>query len=157
MKEEQIEQWMSMAMDGELSDGQLKQLEDHLGHKIQLDARYEKWKSFGPLLNSTIPASEVSPSQAAAEVLERIHADEIRPSSFWAMYSKWITSCAIFLLLVGVASWLTFGATSPQLAEVESVETDVPGATTMIYEDEENELVVIWLLSEQVEVDHAGS
>jgi len=126
----------------------------------------EEWRSYGVGLRSRVVPAGDSTEQVWAKVKEQIDrgrspateplAFPVSPGLRWA--------ALLLLVIAGIGSlyWMqsrenggTMVAEEPSGTIVEWVETDLPGATPMVYEDAETGLTVIWVV--EGDDDHAGS
>ncbi len=183
------EQWLSMAMDGELPPKQEALLREHLAGCASCRALQEEWASLSRALKSG-PAPEAQTAEAAwADVRRAIRLQQPQEREqempIWGWRLRWAVALLAVLLLGGalllvvrqkpmgageMAGATPGGAGGPRptsetvpssgratasgraATEVEWVETSLPGATPMVYEDKESGFTVIWI----VEANHNG-
>lgn len=164
MNRKKAEQWLSQAMDGELSPRRTQQLEAWLkDHPEEGQAIQSAWKRVGEQLRAVQPLPRQTPEAAWSDVrreLRKIVADPEPSKMLWRLSWAGAAVALVFLLVSGI--WLRQGATPgvgsviahADRTEVEWVETDLPDAVSMVYEDEKTGLTVIWVwLSENGEDD----
>lgn len=165
---DKAQRWLSRRLDGELSPGRDARLQAHLADCPACRELESAWRALGVSLNErkipTGPAAEA----AWLDVRRAIRAGEAGPQERapdWIFGSRWQWAFATLtlLLVVGGGWWV---ANRPDArarlarqpaTEVEWVETDLPGATPMVYRDEETGCTVIWIVeAEEAKDDHAG-
>lgn len=158
--------WISAAMDGELSLRHKARLQEHLQGCDECRRVQEAWSGYGAQMKAGL-ASSPSPEQAWVDIRRAIRVS--RPESvsegfpvLWGRL-RWAGVAAALLLTVSVLLVLrrpmapTVAALAPR-TEVESVETSLPGAMMMVYEDQESGMTMIWVVEANgKEQGHAGS
>ncbi|NCC52890.1 MAG: hypothetical protein EOM20_16990 [Spartobacteria bacterium] len=151
------QQWLSMAMDNELPADRREPLEQHLAQCPDCRAMQSQWSTYGQILRAP-EAPAVNAGALRADVLRAIRTQ--RPERERALfpaipyprlaYSVAITALICTVIIAGLRFY-PYSAGPETTAEpntqVEWVETDVPGATAMVYEDEETGLTVIWVIT----------
>lgn len=161
--------WISLDMDGELSVGRKEQLYNHIRRCGSCNEVRDRWLSLGDHLRRRISAPTQTAEAAWADVRRTIRLsreDEAKTPAPWLGLSlRWAAAAlSVLVVAVAVAVGLRFRAgegSTPALARapastVEWVETGLPKASTMVYEDQESGLVVIWV-QEQNGGAHVGS
>ena len=148
--------WISRYLDGELPLPRRDQIARELetsGEARRIKADFE---AIGERLRET-PVPEARPAEAVwADVRREIRLTRMdRGPESWVFGSRvqWVGAMMV-AVLVGLTIWSGIRAIDPSapasfgstVAEVEWMETDVPGATTMLYQDEETGLTVIWMM-----------
>jgi len=163
--------WISMEMDGELPREQLPLLEEHLGACENCRNTRAAWTGYSAYLGELPEPIGYSPETALADVRRALRAGTGKgraPVWHGALRPAW---AAVFLVLIGSTFlWYRFtggrdSANSSNVAYVETkqtrvewVETDIPNAMSMVFEDAETGLTVIWVdAPEPEEAPHAGS
>lgn len=157
----QAERALTRALDGELPAAERAGLDEHLRACPACRDAEAAWRAAGDLLRAQqVPAP---PAEVMwADVQRAIRQAEAQPESVGPLLGwrlGWATAIvmAMFVGMVGVATWRQrAGAGERALAaapapQVEWAEAEMPGASTMVYEDEESGLAVIWLLSAENE------
>lgn len=167
MKCKTAEKWLSMSLDGELTPARQDRLNEHLATCERCRALKAQWERAGMLMRRQVPAA-VTAEHMAVDVLR---ASRTQPSKrqvplvpFVFRHPVWAGAVAAVLLLAVLAVPHAFRQ-APALArmeqgatEVEWVETDLPGAMSMVYEDQDTGLTVIWVIPpEGRENGHAAS
>ena len=161
------QKWISAAMDGELSSRRGARLEQHLRGCDDCRRLREAWGGYGARMKSSVPPAP-SPEQAWVDIRRAIRV--ARPEPVGEGYAvawprlRWV-AVPVVLLLAAVATPLVFRRPlSPPVAaanprtEVEMVETSLPGAMMMVYEDQESGMTMIWVVEANgKEQGHAGS
>jgi anti-sigma factor RsiW len=169
MNRRKAERWLSRHLDGELDARRSALLERWLADEPALRARAETWKAEGEQLRTL--AGEVPDAATGwADVrtaLARARTDGAEQETTTAFGSRWSWSTAMVVLLlaaVGLGLWSqrrgvkVVASEAAEPLEVEWAETELPGASTMVFRDEETGLTVIWLVEDgDAENGHAGS
>jgi anti-sigma factor RsiW len=163
------ERWLSRYLDGELDSRRTAILETWLARDPTLRAQAEAWKAKGQQLRawaSQAPAAaegwaDVREALARDRLLRPDHAD---PPVFNSRWSWAAATLVMVLTAAGIGIWqhrpaIKAAGVKPAVsAEVEWAETEIPGASTMVFQDEETGLTVIWLVEgNEAENGHAGS
>ncbi len=171
MNRRKAEQWISRALDGELSPGRQARLARALENDPALADLRRKWASYRELLRAAIREPAQTPEAAWQDVRRAIRLESGRKDAQPAEIRfggrvKWASAMAVtMLLLLGGIYSIQYRARheTDRVAQsdrtiVEWVESDLPDAMSMVYEDEETGLTVIWVLTaENGEEDpHAG-
>ncbi len=160
----QTKKWLSLAMDNELSAQKCERMEQHLAHCPECRALKEQWMSYGNILRQ--PANTpLNTDVLRADVLREIRTSRpdkeklvipgllhSRPVYAFAMVA--IVSVMIMAGLRMFSGRVQTVKIAERNTEVEWVETDIPGATAMVYEDEETGLTVIWVITEEDDEEH---
>jgi anti-sigma factor RsiW len=159
----QAERVLTRAMDGELPAAERAGLEEHLRACRVCRATEAAWREAGGFLRAQeVPTPP--PDVMWADVQRAIRQAEAQPRATGPLLGwrlGWATAIvmAMFVGMVGLATWRQRErvearalAATPQ-PQVEWAEAEMPGATTMVYEDEESGLAVIWLLSAENELE----
>ncbi len=151
------EELLSRALDGELPEDQRMALDAHTASCATCRALQEEWSQYANLLRD----QKVEPVQTAealwADVQRTIRlqgdgrADEGVPVFGWRV--RWAGVMIVAVLLgvsaMGLLQLRQPAAESAQVmdrdVQVEFVETDVPGASPMVYQDDETGWTVIWV------------
>lgn len=150
------EELLSRALDGELPAEQRAALDSHVASCASCRALCEDWTRNAALLRD----QKIEPAQTAealwADVQRTIRLQGERPGvevSVFGWRLQW-AGVMIFAILLGVSAFGLLRLRSPQVettqviergVEVEFVETDVPGASPMVYQDAETGWTVIWV------------
>lgn len=155
MNEQQAQEWMSRALDGELSAAEQAELERHLAEHPESRALQAEWRRVGDLLRAE-PAEMPTAEAMWADVQRALRVAEPEVLPAWPGWRlKWAAALT-GLALVGLGLWAAFQplrppgllAQEPAAPVVEWAESELPGTSTMVYEDAENDTVVIWLMAE---------
>lgn len=159
--------WISMDLDGELPARKRALLDRHLAACADCCAAREQWTGVGDRLRRRSPTAGYSAEAAWADVQRAIRLEKPGPAAEtgWGWGWRWAGVAAAFLavaLAASVGLWRKsdgVGAVADRSpARVEWAETSLPGASPMVYEDEESGLVVIWVVEQnQREGGHAGT
>ena len=162
---------ISAMMDGELSPKEADLLRQHLDQCADCRRIREEWASYAGLMKARfIPAAQ-TPEAAWADVRRaiRLQAPEKKePAPGGWVFGRPIQWASYALLLaVIMTGWLLMkraplhggevAEASRPSTEVLSVETELAGAGTMVYEDAESGWMVIWVVAGDKEADHAGT
>lgn len=172
MNKDRARQWMSQAMDGELSPRQKQALDRWLETHPEEQGLMSQWQRAATCLRTMVPntPSPDSPERAWAAIRS-----QLPPSSTTAWGWRpgparlaWSAAVAAIAFLAMVAWWQLRGPALPpppdtiaavDQTEVEWVESDVAGAMPVVYTDADTGLTVIWVSfdDERREADpHAG-
>lgn len=160
--------WISLDLDGELPEENRQRLAAHLETCEDCRALKRTWSVLGERLRiREIPVVQ-TPEAAWADVRRAIRTqgdaggkDRETRGLRWA----WAAALAA-VLVIGAGTWYAlYEPGEPVSAEgkapaspVEWVETSLPGAMPMVYEDAETGLVVIWVVEANgEEKEHADS
>ena len=165
MNRKKAEKWLSLAYDGELSARRREKLGAHLARHPELVGLQQEWAVIGREFRQRIPQSRKTPEAAWQDVRRTVRLAAGRRRGAAAESSahvqgrlRW-AGALVGLLLVASVGWMWLRSPSPQSVavarsdrtEVEWVETDLPDGMSMVYEDNETGLTVIW-----VSVDEEG-
>ena len=152
------EELLSRAMDGELSPDERAALDAHIAVCPGCRALRDEWSQFGAYMRQE-KAEPVQTAEALwADVQRTIRlqgnrqadADDV-PVFGWRLRWAGAMVVAVLLGVSGVGLWrankpvIETARNVEQGAEVEFVETDVPGASPMVYQDAETGWTVIWV------------
>lgn len=152
--------WISMDIDGELSVGRKEHLYNHIRRCGMCNTLRDRWLSLGDHLRTHAQAPSQSAEAAWADVRRAIHLQAEEPSkvkwSLWSSSWRWAAAALAVLALgftAGLGVWRYIGRGSTLLARlpsasVEWVETGLPRASTMVYEDGKSGLTVIWVVEQ---------
>jgi anti-sigma factor RsiW len=168
----QAEKWLSQALDNELSPRRQARLEAYLAAHPDMQDLRARWQEVGAALRQQQQPLPQTPAAAWADVQRAIR---LRAANDAAQPVRWRglggtrfagALAATVLLITGVWYTLTDKQDIGSLrtiaeadrTEVEWVETDLPGAMSMVYEDADTGLTVIWVLVEEgsKESEHAS-
>ncbi len=167
MNRKKAEQWLSLAMDGELDERRLRKLEAYLEQHPEMALLRDQWTQVGSFAREAVPVAMQTPEAAWQDVQRaiRLQGDKPRESAVWSW--KWAGG-VMAACLAGVLLWVGLRAgpdpvpagyiAQADRTEVEWVETELPDAISMVYEDAESGVTVIWVLTEEARKDdeHAG-
>ncbi|MBU1910746.1 MAG: zf-HC2 domain-containing protein [Verrucomicrobia bacterium] len=160
--------WISLDMDGELSVGRKEHLYNHIRRCGSCNALRDRWLSLGDRLRSRVGTPVQTAEAAWADVCRTIRLEKREeawlPGLLVGLSWRWAATVVSMLVLgaaLGTGIWFRSGRAWPMIARapasvVEWVETGLPKASTMVYEDQESGLVVIWVVEQNGET-HAGS
>ena len=155
MNEQQAQEWMSRALDGELNAAEQAELEHYLADHPESRIVQAEWRRVGDLLRSE-PAQMPTAEAMWADVQRALRVAEPETLPAWSGGRlKWAAAFT-GLALVGMGLWAALQprSSSVSLAQematpvVEWAEAELPGTSTMVYEDAESDTVVIWLMAE---------
>lgn len=153
----QAEELLSRALDGELSQEHLAALDAHVASCASCRALRDEWSKYSGMLRD----QSIEPAQTAealwADVQRAIRLqgdhpeDDALPVFGWRLRWAGVMIVAVLLGMSAFGLWRLRqpGQETAQVnersVEVEFVETDVPGASPMVYQDEESGWTVIWV------------
>lgn len=155
MNEQQAQEWMSRALDGELNAAEQAELERYLADHPESRIVQAEWRRVGDLLRSE-PAQMPTAEAMWSDVQRALRVAEPETLPAWSGGRlKWAAAFT-GLALVGMGLWAALQprSSSVSLAQemstpvVEWAEAELPGTSTMVYEDAESDTVVIWLMAE---------
>lgn len=163
MNRELAETYISRALDGELPERQRAELEAWLAAHPEDHALAEAWKDIGQLARVAAASVPVPDEELAWQDIRRtIHqgepAGDAEPVRFFQWRLSWgIAMVALAFMVVGawgirrgqMEAAALAKAGSPVPAHIEWAETEVPGASTMVYQDEDSGLAVVWVMSDE--------
>lgn len=169
MNRRKAERWLSRYLDGELDPGRSARLERWLSEDASLRAQADAWRAGGDQLRG-LTGVVPDPARGWADVRTALAEERARPgrkatAPVFGSPLPWAAAMLVLLLAaVGLGLWTRHhgeDVTALNVAEpveVEWAETELPGASTMVFRDEETGLTVIWLVEkDESENGHAGS
>lgn len=168
MKCEKAREWMSREFDDALDERRIERLNEHLAVCADCRDMREKWLKLRSAWRSQQPAEIPSAEAIWADVRRAIRstkpADLREPSEWWVALGlpRVLTAIAVFGLLLAVGLYHVWRQQPAQAATmatvVEFVETELPNAAPMVYQDNETGWTVIWVVeANHKESGHAGS
>jgi predicted anti-sigma-YlaC factor YlaD len=169
------EQLLSRALDGELPANDRTALDAHLASCASCRALRDEWAGFTAMLQEPV-APVQTPEALWADVQRAIRLrqgfggqvrlqgaqgrEDEAPVFGWRLRWAGAILAVVMLGAYGIGLGVrrqterVVAASAPEkAAEVEFVETDVPGASTMVYEDAETGWVVVWVTGMETEPD----
>ena len=158
MKREQLEEWLSRDLDGELDAATRARLERALAEDPDLAARAESWRRIGRELRELPVPGRPTPEAMWQDVRRAIRvaeSDERDQRSVFGWRMIWAAAAVVLLLGVPVGIRLAgrpgvrVAAASVPAVQVEYVETDLPGASTLVYQDEETGCALVWVSQDE--------
>jgi anti-sigma factor RsiW len=164
---EKAKKWISLEMDGELSPSRSARLQSHIETCSACRKTRDEWASVGVRMRERhIPVLK-SPEAAWADVRRAIRAEQeerIETEEAWVIGAplRW-AAAALLIMIVGSGIFLNLHKGVVEMARantthVEFVETGLPDATPMVYEDAESGWTVIWVVEANGKKGkHAGS
>jgi anti-sigma factor RsiW len=165
------EQWLSRALDGELPEKEARRLQEHLAACPACRQLEQDWKACGEVLRTQMSEPVQTPEAAWADVRRAIRLQTPTPQPLVTQsVFNWriqVASVIVMLAVMGVGVLLLgrLGTTRPEktasapaqetvasvssqpTTEVEMVETSLPDATPMVYEDSSSGMMVIWVMT----------
>ena len=164
---EKVKKWISLEMDGELSPRRVARLQAHLDRCPACCKARESWASIGAQIQKRSVPGLKSPEAAWVDVRRAIRLDvreRQAKENVWMSSAplRWAVS-ALLVMILGSGLFLTLRKSPVRLAraaatDVEFVETGLPDATPMVYEDSESGWTVIWVVEANGKKgNHAGS
>jgi anti-sigma factor RsiW len=163
-------QWISRDLDGELDARRKAGLAVHLEGCPACRGIRESWGRVGIRLREAPAVPAQTPEAAWADVRRSIRKASDRASApgLWVPVPamRWAVVAAVVLVMglfaLRVLPWRGPARSAERLpaegTKVEMVETDLPGAAPMVYEDAGTGLTVIWVVEgDNKEGGHAGS
>lgn len=145
--------WICADIDGELSVRRKEQLYNHIRRCPACVRVRDRWLSLGDHLRSQYQAAVPSVDQAWSEISRRLAESSLEEEGIrWFEGIHWLrwAVAAGLALLVGLGAWTGYQrllVTSPSSpGTVEWLETSLPGATSVVYEDHHTGLLIIWVM-----------
>lgn len=152
---------VSRGLDSDLSDKERDQLISLLGATPDAESARQAWERIGDeVREGASRTASPDPALAWQDIRRAIQHEEdqafARPAVGWR--PAWVMAAAAVLILgmLSVSMWRLATGRAPDAASlasggnetyrrVEWVKAELPGATTMIYTDEETDITVIWM------------
>lgn len=153
-----LEQDLSRHLDGELPPGRAGTLQRALEESDSLERAHADMREIGDLLRAQ-EVPEGKPAEVVwSDVQRAIRLQQSDDSGqHWILGSRLKWAAAIMIVGFVALGLAVLQSGVPQVAaapvEVEWVDTEVPGATTMVYQDDETGLTVIWMMEEDTDTD----
>lgn len=144
---------VSRFIDGDLTPSERARFEQELAQSPDLTRLQMDYHKLGEFLRGQEVPIGQTPDAAWADIRRSIRlaksdskARRVMPGS----RLKWVVAMGsvCFVLLGGGIVRNLISPTIEQVTEVEWVETEVPGAMTMVYQDDDTGLTVIWMMEE---------
>jgi anti-sigma-K factor RskA len=159
MKTNRQELLLSRYLDGDLTPREREAMETRLAESGELQGLKADFEAVGQTLRAWPTPAGPTPEAAWADVQRRLRLEREEQAGeaetgFWGSRLAW-ASAMMTVVLVALGVWIAanrpgmpaLAATEP--AEVEWVETDLPGAMTMVYQDDDTGLTVIWVQEDE--------
>mgnify|MGYP001304206446 CR=1 FL=1 len=158
----QGEKLLMRALDGELPAEERNALEAHLQTCAACRATEQTWREAGRRLRSEsvpTPPAEVMWADVRRAIHQQAPVAGPAPSLLgWRL--GWATAIvgALFVGVLGLGTWRLNRPEAPEALalsppQVEWAEGELPGSSTMVYEDEESGVAVIWLLTAENDME----
>ena len=158
MNRELAQTYISRALDGELPERQRAALEAWLAAHPEDRELSVQWQALGRLARQEASAVVVPDSDLAwIDIRRAIRTSAPDSSDALSFFFRWRLAWAAGTVAALCAAVLAFGLwrgqrlevlAALQPAQIDWAETGVPGTSTMVYEDEESGLAVVWLMSD---------
>lgn len=152
MNRELAQTYLSRAMDGELPAAKQQELEAWLAAHPSERELAVTWKEIGVLVRAADAAAPVPDVELAWQDIRRAirtaAPDRERGWLFpwrWAMAGGMVAALTVASVIM-MRPATTTGISRTATAQVDWVETSMPGASPMVMQDEESGLAVVWLL-----------
>ncbi len=159
MKPNRDEILLSRFLDGDLSPREMEAFESRLAESPELQTLKTDFEAVGQAVREVPTPAGPTPEAAWADVQRRMRLEGDAPSKaedagFWGSRLGW-ASAMMTVVLVALGIWI--GTSRPGVPEVaaaepavvEWVETELPGAMTMVYQDDDTGLTVIWVQEDE--------
>jgi anti-sigma factor RsiW len=155
----QAEKALSRYLDGELPAGEVADLEQHLASCSSCRETADEWQGYGETLRADAPERTPDPTKAWHDIRRSLRNREnpITPTTsrpWWIRPLPW-TGAAATVALFTIGYFFGFSPSSefPKGNTVEYVDTDLPGASTVVYVDDETGWNIVWVLESESEPD----
>jgi anti-sigma factor RsiW len=155
MKCEKAHQWISIELDGELPPRRITRLHAHLDTCAACQRVRDEWAMMGVQMRERRAPVPRTAEATWADVQRAIRQDreeqgETEKARGLGMLLPWATA-TLLIMILGSGLLLTFqlrpaGMDRAGETQVEFVETGLPDATPMVYEDAESGWTVIWIM-----------
>lgn len=143
-----VEEQMSRLVDGELDAQERAALERRLQAHPEDRAVLEQWRGFGDRLREPVPAPTAEAMwNDVQRAIRRLPAAADAPSPGWRWGWSAAIVAAVLVAVLGLSVVRLVTPASAPARAVEWVEAELPDASTLVYEDEESGVVVIWLMT----------
>ncbi len=157
------EKWLSQKLDGELSLSRVEQLGRHLETCERCRSLDRVWSGIAIEPAETAPSAEQMWQDVQRDI--RIAPSGRNKSAFLAGWQPAWSFAAVAVLMVAVLAGLLFNPfqNSSNLAtafpgnNVEFLETGLPGASSVVYVDEDTGWTVIWVVEADTEENNNGA
>ncbi len=158
MNKLKAQQWMSQALDGELSARRRQRLEQWLAAHPEDRVLWDQWQQIGSQLRAAVEA--VPPLRSSAQAWAGIRAeldDQKAAAGAWTWFggrsAAWAGSLAALLIIATGVWWWSFYTPTPvstavaevDRTQVEWIDTDIESAMPVVYTDAGTGLTVIWV------------
>ncbi|MBU0678924.1 MAG: hypothetical protein KJ626_12500 [Verrucomicrobia bacterium] len=155
---------ISRHLDGEISEKESALLEREMKNDPALVQQARQWQRYGELLRESDVPGMNDPDRAWMDVRRKIRGLEQRDDVKIPLFRPrlaWAGAAAMLLIAVSVLFMRRSADDALPVAvgagtEVEWVESDLPGAVSMVYADDETGLTVIWVVVDEGDDGHAG-
>ena len=155
----QAEKALSRHLDGELSAELVTGLEKHLASCAACRETAVDWQGYGDNFRAEQPSGMPDPTKAWHDIRRAIRTREDpvaqgqnRP--WWARPLPWAGAAAtVAIVAIGYVLQLSPGAQFSGGGAVEYVDTDLPGASTIVYVDDESGWNIVWVVESVSELD----
>jgi hypothetical protein len=154
MNRKRLEEWISLDLDGMLPPGQQAELRAAEAADPSLAALRERWTRVGAALREQPVRGTPDPELAWQDVRRAIRAAAAQDGKEREVFGwrlGWVGAALAAALLLFVVEGSRRPAAGPAPAgalrgvEVEFVETDLPDASPMVYQDEESGWTIVWI------------
>jgi anti-sigma factor RsiW len=146
---------LSRYRDGELSAAERARVGDWLARSAEAREARDAFDAVGRMLRTEEVPAPGTAEAMRADVLRRIRLEGAAAAPAPGLFGsrlRWVGSAAALLTVFAMGAWLfsTAIVAPPRVAaDVEWVDTEVKGASTMIYHDDDVGLTVIWLMEQE--------
>ncbi len=159
MNRRKAERWISMDVDGELSSRRRSRLAGWLERHPDMKDLQDAWLLQKKILHEYIPEPVQTPEAAWQNIRRMIRAEsagrDMVNNDMSGYRFKFASAMAVALLMIlaGIFFLQSWALEDLDMiahmdrTEVEWVESDLPDAMSMVYEDADTGLTVIWVLT----------
>jgi len=155
----QAERALSRHLDDELPANDVATLEEHLASCSACRDSAAEWRGLGDAMRAEAPSEVPDPTKAWHDIRRTLRNREPptvqenrRP--WWARPLPWAGAAAtVALITLGYLRHVSPSSQFPSGSAVEYVDTELPGASTVVYVDDETGWNIVWVLESETEPD----
>lgn len=167
---DKAQRWMSLEFDDALSERRVERLNAHLAVCAKCREVREQWLRLRTACRSQTRAETPNAEEVWRDVQQALRNEPVAHHDGALLLWEWLNlrrpalafAAAMLLLAIGLGTWMLRVKQASQRASprtlVEFVETGLPGAAPMVYQDIESGWTVIWVVeADDKEKKNAGT